>query len=49
MSEENTTTIPTEEYLRLLEVRDFMDCLVGCGVDNWCGYDDAREMMEEDK
>ena len=24
---------------------DFLQCLRGAGVDNWDGYDDAREMM----
>ena len=27
---------------------DFLDCLESCGVDNWEGYDDAREMFREE-
>lgn len=34
-------------YDQLLEDQRFLSCLEGCGVDNWPGYDDAREMFQE--
>ncbi len=27
----------------------FLSCLEGAGVDNWSGYGDAKEMLEEIK
>lgn len=39
--------ITTEEYARLLEMSEFLDCLEACGVDNWQGYEDAVKMFEE--
>lgn len=41
-------TIPKSEYTRLKEQAEFLSCLEACGVDNWCGYGDAQEMMEEE-
>ena len=26
---------------------DFLCCLEACGVDNWVGYEDAQEMMND--
>lgn len=42
-----TVTISKEEYDSLVEDSLFLECLQGAGVDNWQGYDDAIEMMEE--
>lgn len=47
MHNKETVTITKEEYERLLEEVAFLECLRACGVDNWQGYDDAVEMMEE--
>ena len=44
-----TVTITRKEYLRLLEASSWLSCLEAAGVDNWDGYDDTREMMEEDE
>lgn len=41
-------TIPKNEYENLKEQAEFLSCLEACGVDNWCGYGDAQEMMEEE-
>ncbi|MBX0320246.1 hypothetical protein [Shouchella clausii] len=41
-----TATITKKEYDLLLEDSAFLSCLEACGVDNWDGYADAREMME---
>jgi len=27
----------------------FLDCLRAAGVDNWSGYGDAQEMMDDDE
>ncbi|HEU0144188.1 MAG TPA: hypothetical protein VFQ47_05335 [Nitrososphaera sp.] len=48
MNSEDTVTITREEYLDLLEDSSFLLCLAACGVDNWIGYDDAREMFNQE-
>lgn len=45
--ETETVTITVEEYDELAEAYNFLNCLEACGVDNWNGYDDARQMMSE--
>lgn len=45
--EDRTVTISAEEYESLVTARDLLDCLEACGVDNWEGYSDAREMLRE--
>ena len=40
-------TITREEYERLQRASEFLDCLEGCGVDNWVGYSDAVDLFEE--
>jgi hypothetical protein len=45
---EPTVIITTEEYNFLLEKAAFLDCLIAQGVDNWCGYGDAQDMMKEE-
>lgn len=42
-------TISEEEYESLLDDREMLHCLQACGVDNWQGYDDAMQMMNEDE
>jgi hypothetical protein len=39
-------TITKKEYNQLLNDADFLSCLESCGVDNWCGYDEACNMYE---
>ena len=39
-------SVPVDEYLELLNAQRLLECLKGCGVDNWCGWDDAYEMYE---
>ena len=46
MSEE-TVTISEEEYDRLIENERFLCALQGAGVDNWDGYSDAQDILEE--
>ena len=45
--EEEMVSITKKEYDELKKDSAFLACLEGAGVDNWCGYDDAREMMTE--
>ena len=43
----DTIEIPLKEYEELIQSSLMLECLTGCGVDNWCGYDDAMELFEE--
>ena len=45
---EEMITITKTEYEKLKRDSWFLICLQACGVDNWCGYDDAIEMMQEE-
>lgn len=52
MSEEITgyrgmVSIPDTRYQQLLEAEAMLQALEAAGVDNWPGYSDAQEMMEE--
>ena len=40
-------TITQAEYDGLFNDSVFLGCLEDAGVDNWCGYEDAKDMMEE--
>jgi len=40
-------TITNKEYQQLLDDSLFLGCLIGAGVDNWTGYSDAQEAMED--
>lgn len=40
-------SVPKREYERLLERDEWLSCLEAAGVDNWSGFDDAREIMRE--
>ena len=44
-----TITIKKKEYDNLVERDEFLNCLEACGVDNWCGWDDAWEMMQPEE
>lgn len=39
--------VPKEEYEELVEDSKKLSCLEGAGVDNWEGYSEAMEYMEE--
>lgn len=45
--EEEMITITLKEYNKLIENDAFMDALVAAGVDNWDGYDEAKDLLEE--
>lgn len=38
-------TISKEEYDRLIERDNWLNCLEAAGVDNWSGYDYAKEIL----
>ena len=44
---EQTVTIPQSEYDSLLEDRKWLQCLESAGVDNWSGYEYAKDLMSE--
>ena len=44
------TILVTKQYLEKLEHSDnFLSALQEAGVDNWCGYDEAREIMSRNE
>lgn len=45
---EKTVTISKEEYESLKEDARWLQCLENAGVDNWEGYDFARELLNEE-
>jgi hypothetical protein len=47
MSNETMVSISFKEYDQLLKDSQFLECLRGCGVDNWDGWDYAREAYYE--
>ena len=49
MSEQETVTISKEEYESLLEDSRLLGALQAAGVDNWEGYDNACELLDEDE
>lgn len=42
-----TITIPQAEYDEMIERIEWLECLEQAGVDNWDGYDEARELYRE--
>jgi hypothetical protein len=44
---EETITISKKEYENLLKDSKKLSALENAGVDNWEGYDYARELMQE--
>ena len=47
MDEPEMITIRKADYDALIESANFLSCLEQAGVDNWCGYDFAREICRE--
>lgn len=47
MNAEETITITKKEYESLLEDSKWLQALNSAGVDNWGGYDYARELFNE--
>lgn len=43
----DVVVISRAEYERLQNDSEFLSCLQACGVDNWNGYGDAKQMMDE--
>ena len=48
MSEPDVRVINASELHELQEDQRFLECLEAMGVDNWPGYDEAREMYNEE-
>jgi len=46
---EETVTIAKSEYERLVKDSEFLGALEACGVDNWGGYSDAWDLMDEEE
>ena len=44
---EETITIPKKKYDELVQRERWLSALEGAGVDNWCGYGIAHELLEE--
>ena len=47
METPETVTITKEEYESLQRDSEFLNALLGAGVDNWDGYSFALEALEE--
>lgn len=45
---EETVTIIKSEYESLLADHRWLICLESAGIDNWSGYDYARQLLKED-
>lgn len=43
----DTVTISAQEYAKLQEDQQMLQALQAAGVDNWDGYDYARELLDE--
>lgn len=43
-----TIEVEIDEWLRIQERLDKLDALEACGVDNWDGYSDAMEMLDDE-
>jgi len=46
---ENDVTIPEEDYEELLRESALLTALIKAGVEEWEGYEIAREYLEEDQ
>lgn len=44
---EGNVTMSKEDYLKLCDRLDKLDCLEAAGVDNWEWYDDAMEFYRQ--
>lgn len=47
MNDANMITIPRAVYDSLMRDSDWLMCLEDAGVDNWVGYDEARQLYKE--
>lgn len=47
MKNEKMVTITRKEYDELIHDQMKLIALESAGVDNWCGWDDAMEILEE--
>jgi hypothetical protein len=47
-NKEEMITITLAEYRGLMRDSEALELLHGAGVDNWCGYYDALESLEEE-
>ncbi len=36
-------------FQEMVKEREFLECLRAAGVDNWQGYSDAQQMMEDEE
>lgn len=43
---EETITITKEEYDRLEKDSEWLSCLEAAGVDNWIGFDEAKDLLD---
>jgi hypothetical protein len=48
MSDQDTVTISKSIYEHLLHDSRWLECLEAAGVDNWDGYEYARQIYRED-
>lgn len=46
--EQEMVTITKEEYDSLQDQSHWLGCLENAGVDNWCGYEEAQQMYQEE-
>ena len=49
MPKEKLVRITSSELRNLKEDSEFLNCLKVCGVDNWPGYGDAQQLMNEEE
>lgn len=47
LNEEEKVTISKREYDRLVKDSEWLSCLEAAGVDNWQGFDDARQIQQD--
>lgn len=48
MDEQEMVTITLREYESLQKDSHWLSCLEQAGVDNWCGFDEARDIYREE-
>ena len=47
ISHEKMVTVSKKEYAKLCADQLFLEALINCGVDNWEGYEDAQDLLEQ--
>lgn len=47
MCDEEKIVITQKEYDDLIEDQQWLNCLQNAGVDNWDGFDFAKELLED--